>query len=83
MRMEMAEVQWSDLSFESKLQTHQYFYKWVTKILFKFETSRMLANVGVKKALNLAHTILINRRHGDLEYPISKWSIESHTFVVA
>lgn len=27
-----------------------------------------------------AHTILINIRHGDLEFLISRWSIEIHTF---
>lgn len=47
------------------------------------ETSKMSMKVGVKKTLTLAHTISINRRHGDLEFLISRWSTESHTSLAA
>lgn len=58
---------WSDLRFESRTQSHQSFDKWITKILYNSETSRMLAKVGVRKALNLALTSN-NRSLGDLEF---------------
>lgn len=63
---------------------HQSFDKWIIKILSYSKTSRKLAKVGVEKAFNfMAYTISINRRHGDLEFLISRWSIENYTFVAA
>lgn len=68
MRVERAEVPWRDLRFKSKLQSHQSFDKWVTKVMSTSETSKMLMKVGIKKASTLACTISINRGHGDLQF---------------
>lgn len=40
----------------------------------------MLEKVNAEKALNLVRT---SRKHGDLEFLISRWRIESHIFVAA
>lgn len=42
-----------------------------------------MTTVGVKKALNCSRLLSIIRKHSDLEFLISSWSVESHTFDAA
>lgn len=37
--------------------------------------------MGIRETLNMSKTILIQRKYDGLEFLISRWSIESHTFV--
>lgn len=39
-----------------------------------------MLTVGVKKALNCSRIRLVTRVHEDLEFLVSRWSLESHTF---
>lgn len=45
--------------------------------------SDAIVSAGIGKALNLSKTLVINRSPLDLEFLISRWSIESHTFIAA
>lgn len=47
------------------------------------ENSNKMLSVGIKKALGCSRIHSITRTHGDLEFLVSRWSMESHTFVVA
>lgn len=40
-----------------------------------------IVSAGVWKVLNLSKTLYINRSPTDLKFLISKWNVESHTFV--
>lgn len=53
MGIERAEVQWSNLIFDSKSLNHQLFDTWLKKVLSDSEVSKMLSMIGMKKALNL------------------------------
>lgn len=45
--------------------------------------SDAIISAGIGKALNLLKTLIINRSPLDLEFLISRWSVESHTLVAA
>lgn len=51
MRVEKAEVPWSELCFDSKAQNHQTYDAWVRKVLATPEVSARMVKVGVEKAL--------------------------------
>lgn len=42
----------------------------------------MISKTGIRKALNLSKGTAINRIREDLEFLITRWSTESHTFIV-
>lgn len=44
--------------------------------------SKMLI-VAIKNALDCLKIPSITRAHVDLELPVSRWNLESHTFVIA
>lgn len=80
--MERDEVPWTKLRFERKSQRNPLIDNWVTRLLDSTILEK-INNVGIRKALTMAKTILIRRRHVDLEVLISCWSTESYTFIVA
>lgn len=51
------------------------------KVLVEPQISKMTSDAGIKGGLNFSWLISINRRHSDLEFLISRWSIESCTFL--
>lgn len=40
-----------------------------------------MLSVGIKKALECSRVHSITSARGDLEFLVSRWSVESHTFV--
>lgn len=42
-----------------------------------------MLKVGVKKTLDYSRLLSVASHHWDLEFLISRWRVESHTFVVA
>lgn len=83
MKVERGEICWSDIDFEAKSQTSPSFVPWATKLMMDTIHSDAIVSAGIGKALNLSKTLVINRNPLDLEFLISRWSIESHTFVAA
>lgn len=83
MRVERGEICWSDIDSEAKSQTSPSFVPWATKLMMDTSHFDAIISVGIGKALNLSKTRVINRSPLDLEFLISRWSIESHTFVAA
>lgn len=45
--------------------------------------STKVTATGIRKALNLSKSLAINRCTDDMEFPISTWSIRSHTSIAA
>lgn len=80
MRVERGEVCWSDVDFEAKSQTSSPFVEWATALIKDSVCSDAIISTGIGKALNLSKTLVINRSPWDLEFLISRWSVESHTF---
>lgn len=83
MRVKQAEIAWTEFRFESKVQSHQSYNVWVQKIMAISENSAKIMKVGVTKALDCSRIFLITRDHQDIEFLISRRSIESHTFTTA
>lgn len=83
MRVERGEVCWSDVSFEAKSQTSPSFVEWSTALMKDSVWSDAIISAGIGKALNLSKSLVVNRSPLDLEFLISRWSTESHTFVAA
>lgn len=40
-------------------------------------------SMGIKKALDCSRIHLVTRAQGDLKFLVSRWRVESHTFVAA
>lgn len=83
MRGESGEVCWFDVDFEAKSQTSLSFVEWATALMKDSVCSDAIISAGIGKALNLSKTLVVNRSPLDLEFLISRWSVESHTFVAA
>lgn len=83
MRIEKGEVCWSDIDFEEKSQTNSSFTKWATALMALKKHSDNIVSAGIGRSLNLSKNLYINRSPMDLEFLISWWSSESHTFVTA
>lgn len=78
MRIERTKVKvWNKITEQSP------FAKGVTKFLSDSAILKKINKTGIRKALNMAKIISVQRKHEDLEFLISCWSIESHTFIVA
>lgn len=83
LRVGKGECCWSDIVFEVNSQTKSAFAEWATTLMAKKEYVDKIVSTGIGKALNLSKTLFINRSPMDLEFLISRWSVESHTFVTA
>lgn len=81
--MQKGEICWSDVDFEAKSQTNSIFAGWTTKLMAHDIYSEKIISAGIGRALNLSKKLPINRSPMDLEFLISRWSTESHTFVTA
>lgn len=83
MMIEKGEVCWSDIDFEEKSQTNLSFTKWATALMAQKKHSDNIVSAGIGRSLNLSKNLYINRSPMDLDFLISWWSSESHTFVTA
>lgn len=76
--MEKEEFCWSDVDFEAKSQMNPLFAKWAIALMAKKKYADNIVSAGIRKALNLSKNLFINRSPMDLEFLISRWSID-HT----
>lgn len=53
---------WSEVRFESKEETHQSLADWVQRLLSDSKIAKKPNEVGIKKALTQAQTVVIHRR---------------------
>lgn len=83
MRVEKGEFCLSDVDFEAKSQTSPSFAQWAIALMAKKKYVDNIVSAGIGKAMNLSKNLFINRSPMDLEFFISRWSIESHTFVTS
>lgn len=72
MRVERAEVCWSDVDFEAKSHTSLSFVQWSTVLMKDSVCSDTIISAGIGKALNLSKTLVINRSPWDLEFLTSR-----------
>lgn len=75
MHIEEAEVPWPELCFETIAQSHQVYDASVQKVLAILGVADKMMKVGASRLLSLT------RHHHDLEFLVSCWSVESHTFI--
>lgn len=68
MRVERREVCWFDVDFEAKSQTNSSFVEWATELMRDNICSDAIISAGIRKALNLSETLVINRSPLDLEF---------------
>lgn len=79
MRVEREKMPWTELHLESKARSHQSAY--LKKILSALRNfSQMDENRCEEGALNCSRLLSIIRKHSDLEFLVSGWSVESYTF---
>lgn len=83
LRAERVEICWSVVDFEAKSQTNPAFASWTTELMADSAYSDAIVSASNGKDLNLLKTPIINKSPLDLEFLISRWSVESHTFVAA
>lgn len=67
--------------FETKSQSNSSFTEWIPRVLLNPLVSKKFTQIGTQNALNFAKNFYINRRHGDIEFLVSRQSIATHTFV--
>lgn len=64
--------------------SEQYSSRWLgIQTYISFDISKKITQAGMRKALNMVKTILIQRRYTNLEFLISPWNIETHSFITA
>lgn len=80
MRIEKEELSMSDICFESKPQCHQLSDKWAGRLM---ADSGIVQRDGLHKALVQARSIAIDRTRIELEFIVSRWSTETHTFMAS
>lgn len=68
MRIDRAEVPWTELRLKTKFHSTSPFANWISRLLSNLDILKKITHTGIRKALNLAKTISINRRHHDLEF---------------
>lgn len=78
MRVEKGEFCLSDVDFEAKSQTSPSFAQWAIALMAKKKYVDNIVSAGIGKAMNLSKNLFINRSPMDLEFFISRWSIETH-----
>lgn len=77
MCIKKAEVAWTEIRFESKLQSHHTDNSWVLKVMaILVNTSKMLV-VGVKRAPDRSRAHSITRVYEELEVLVSEWNADS------
>lgn len=78
-----AEVVWTEVYFEFKLQSNQTYEAWIRKIMAIPGNAAKILAIGVKKSLDCSRIHSITKDHEDLELLVSWWSVKSHIFVAA
>lgn len=83
MRIKREEVPFCGTRFESKAQTHQVFNKWVGWVIAQPGVKKLFKRLGIMKAITQGRSTAIARNLPHLGFLISRWSTETHTFVVS
>lgn len=83
MRIQRNKVAWAEIKFESNIQSTQIYKEWVEEVLVVRNMSDILSDASVGKAVDVSPDIFITRSHADLEFLISRWSMETHTFFIS
>lgn len=81
MREEKCELSSSNLTFESEIQIKQLFKAWCLKVIELSGLTKKFYQATVKKAVTLSRLLSLTRHHQDLEFLLSRWSIETRTFL--
>lgn len=81
MRIQKVKLCWTNTKFEAKSQKNSKFATWVSKLMSHSTYSEKIIAAGIRKALNLSNRLAINRCPIDLDFLVSRWSTESHSFI--
>lgn len=77
------EVPFCGIRLKSKTEKHQAFEKWVGRVLAQPGVKKLFNRMGITKAIIHRRSITIERDHADLEFLMSQWSTETHTFTAS
>lgn len=83
MQVERLEIPFSTLKFEPKFRRHDLFESWVGRILAQPNIEAFLDDLSILRFVNLAQFMNVDRNSVDLVFFLSRWSVETHTFVIA
>lgn len=75
------EAAWANIRFESKTQNTRIYKVWATKVLSAQSTTDILLKPSIRKPVDVSLDISVIRSHANLEFLVSPWSTEMHTFV--
>lgn len=83
MRVEKEEIPYSEVRFMSKTHQHERFKAWAKNIFAQHEMPKNLHDLGIMRAITQAWKIAVERNSEDLEFLMSRWSTDIHTFVAS
>lgn len=72
---------YSEVRFMSKNQQYEKFEEWTKNILTQLDMPKKLHDLGITRSITQARRMVVEWNSGDLEFLISRWSIEMHTFI--
>lgn len=81
--MNKGELPLSEVRFMSKTHHHEKFQTWVGIMLGQPGMSRRFQDLGILRAISQARKASVERDPKDLEFLLSRWSTETHSFVTA
>lgn len=67
--------------FQVQVISNQSYDAWVKKVMVVPGNSNKMLLVAVKKALDCLKIHSVTRVQGDMDFLVSRWSVESHAFV--
>lgn len=83
MRFEREEVPFYGVRFKSKSQRHQASDKCVVRVTAQPGVKKLLNQLGITKSITQARSSPIEENTVDLEFLVSRWSTEKHTFAAS
>lgn len=83
MRVNKGEMPLSEIRFVSKTHHHEKFQTWVGIMLDQPGMCRKFQDLGILRAITQARKATVERDPKDLEFLLSRWSTEIHSFIAA
>lgn len=77
------EMPFCEVRFVSKTHQHEKFEEWAKEMIAQLGMSKKLLELGIMRSITQARRTTVERNSKDLEFLLSRWSIETHSSVTS
>lgn len=81
LRVERGDFPYSSVQYSSLSTAPAYWSEWVDAVVSDDDHRRVLKHSHILEAIKISQSLTLNKRNKNLDFLMSRWSTDTHTFV--